>query len=137
VKITSRTVARNSADYGGGISIFRGPLTVTDSTLSENAARFDGDAIDVVSSGTVTVRGSTLPGNAAGEYGGGIYIGYYSTVTLTSSAVTGNKAQAGGGIYNYGYANLLFLDASTLDALLGNNYASQSDPDIFGPFTLI
>ena len=90
-------VAPDAGDGGGGISS-SGTLTLTDSTVSGNAAGYDGGGIRNYA--TLTLTNSTVSGNAAG-YGGGIR--NYGTLTLANSTAAGNAAgYDGGGIASDG-----------------------------------
>ena len=90
---------------GGGISLFRGSLTLTNSTVARNSAE-DGGGVSNFG-GRFTITGSTLSNNTAANRGGGIFntvsdnFGRLSgTVTLTNSTVSRNSADQGGGIEN-------------------------------------
>ncbi|MDB9493351.1 right-handed parallel beta-helix repeat-containing protein [Spirulina major CS-329] len=85
------------AEYGGGIYVDNGSVTLTNSTVSGNSANSWGGGI-FMDNGSVTLTNSTVSGNSA-EYGGGIYVDFGS-VTLTNSTVSGNFAdEDGGGIF--------------------------------------
>ncbi|MGH7885179.1 MAG: choice-of-anchor Q domain-containing protein, partial [Thermodesulfobacteriota bacterium] len=85
-------------NYGGGIYIIDGTLTITNSTISGNTTNDDGGGI-YLNDGTVTITNSTISGNTADDEGGGIYIND-GTVTITNSTISGNSANNdGGGIY--------------------------------------
>jgi hypothetical protein len=129
VGIAGLTVADGVApgpDYrGGGIYNNGGTLTVTDSTLSGNAARKltlpgGGSGGAIYNGGTLTVTDSTLSGNTVFaavsgiSFGGCIYNG--GTLTVTDSTLSGNHADGpfsglGGCIYNGG---TMTVTASTL-----------------------
>ncbi|MBI5634745.1 MAG: carboxypeptidase regulatory-like domain-containing protein [Nitrospirae bacterium] len=83
------------ASYGGGISNY-GTLTVTNSTISANAAATSGGGI--CNFGTATVTDSTFTGNTAADGGGGI--SNHDTLTVTNSTISANTAVSGGGIYS-------------------------------------
>ena len=81
---------------GGGIYLASGTLTVTNSTLTGNAA--DGYGGGIASVGTLTVTNSTLTGNQAGSDGGGIFVDS-GTVNVANSTFESNSAESGGGIF--------------------------------------
>ncbi|MGQ0621975.1 MAG: choice-of-anchor D domain-containing protein [Panacagrimonas sp.] len=94
---------------GGGIAVESDSarLTITNSTVSGNAARNGGGLFN--GAGTVILSNSTVSGNSASSYGGGIhnnsdaFSNRYGTVTMTNSTVSGNRAgRGGGGIYLIG-----------------------------------
>ena len=101
--LTNSTVSGNAADglglrRGGGIWNL-GTLTLTNNTVSDNTARFGGGIYN--SGGTITLTNSTVSGNTATEAGGGIYNNFGGTLTLANSTVSGNTSgQNGGGILN-------------------------------------
>jgi hypothetical protein len=103
VSINGLTIARGSADEGGGIfnagtlslffDVFSG--NITDSSFGV------GGAIDNAPTGNLTVSFSTLVGNRAAQ-GGGI-ANVEGKMMLGHSTVMGNQAQeSGGGVYNSG-----------------------------------
>jgi CSLREA domain-containing protein len=110
--LDSLAITKGSNLFGGGIRN-QGTLTVTNSTLSGNAAT-SGGGIFNTSSGTLTITNSTLSGNAAGSQGGGIHS--QGTLTATNSTLSGNAAGSGGGIFNNGgvlnFANTLIANSS-------------------------
>jgi predicted outer membrane repeat protein len=108
----------NWPTYGGGIYNDDGTLTLTNSTVSDNAAYVGGGIYNY--SGTVTLTNSTVSGNV-GEVGGGICL-YNSggTVTLTNSTVSGNTAEyGGGGIFSSGTLTLNNATVSSNSARRG------------------
>ena|GEM_PF-6507586 len=92
---------------GGGI-YNSGRLTVTDCTISGNAADWNGSGMGGGIGGgifnlvfaTLTVMNSTISGNSADWGGGGIY-NFSGTVTVTNSTISDNWAVDGGGISNF------------------------------------
>ncbi len=115
--------ACNTAAFDGGGILNAGTLTVTNSTLSGNAAGTRGGGIyNTGSDAALTVSNSTLSGNAA-DFGGGIYSDG-GTVTVTNSTLSGNSANSdGGGIYNTGSDATLTVTNSTLSGNLARNVA--------------
>jgi hypothetical protein len=85
---------------GGGIKS-HGTLTLTQSTVSSNTARYSGGGIR--NYGTLTLTQSTVRGNSAG-FGGGL--DNSGTLTLTQSTVSSNRADSGGGLINEGTLTL-------------------------------
>jgi hypothetical protein len=98
--------------YGGGISIYGGTATVTDSTLTGNQAFFGGGLFSQ-GAGTLTVSGCTISGNSAAA-GGGLYASGMTQVT--GCTITNNTAlDVGGGMeFNAGPTRILTLSGSTL-----------------------
>ena len=111
-----------------------GTLTVTNSTITSNAATYSGPYSRGGGGGgvlhvdaTLTVTNSTISGNTA-HYGGGVVI-INGTVSLLNSTITGNTASSsGGGIHNgilYNYGTL------TLTRTLISGNTAPSGPEIF------
>jgi predicted outer membrane repeat protein len=116
--IDNSTISGNSAAYGGGFMSWNltaisgdtskyaaGPVTLTNSIISDNKASKEGGGIFNVA-GTIDLSESTVSGNSAGTTGGGIYSGGYfevetnELIKVTNSTISGNSAkQSGGGMY--------------------------------------
>jgi hypothetical protein len=144
--ITNSQISDNFADgttgAGGGIYQAAGDLNLVQSRLESNLAGpyvglgFGGGIYHA--DGTLTVIGSLLLFNRAGAaqggptgFGGGIYQSG-GTLVLIHTEVTANEADwggAGGGLYIAGGSTCL-----TKTIVYGN--FADSDPDIFGPFTI-
>ena len=92
------TIANGSGDTSGGIFNSGGSVTVSNSTVSGNAASFGGG---IRNHAILTVSNSTISGNSVGSFrGGGLF--NQGTLTVSNSTVSGNSAALGGGIYNSG-----------------------------------
>jgi hypothetical protein len=103
-----------SAIGGGGVYVMSIPRSsvpassVTDSTISGNAAIVDGTpgaytvggggALGTWSPKTLTVANSTISGNAADIRGGGLYTRERGALALLNATVTDNTAPEGAGI---------------------------------------
>jgi CSLREA domain-containing protein len=111
----------NTAASGGGIGNFV-PLALSDSSLHDNHATFDGGAMEAFA--PFTILRTTLDANSAGRFGGGIFDlqtggngSYREFAHIEASTLSGNSAQYGGGIYHDGFIHpesLLTLLNSTL-----------------------
>jgi len=145
LKLSNSTLSNNSSrNYGGGIYVSGGTVTVSGCTLTANVAGSAGGSIYsgggiYVSGGTVTVSSCTLTGNSAPNAGGGIYVGG-GTVTLTNDTMTSNTAtNYGGGLYITSGATVS-LDAFTVADILNNTDSSGLNgptANIDGSYTLL
>ncbi len=101
VSLTGSTIDANFAvDQGGGI-YNGGHLNVGYSTISNNTSLLsDGGGIESCFGVSLTMTNSTVSGNAAGtdRFGGGLCI-TNSTTDLSFVTIAGNSAFRGGGIY--------------------------------------
>ncbi|MCH2115057.1 MAG: hypothetical protein MK171_09135 [Pirellulales bacterium] len=121
---------------GGGILNLEN-LTVTESTIKENASGAEGAGIlhDV---GTLRIDRSTLANNVAALDGGGLAIGSYSgAATVSNSTISGNTASVrGGGVLNFGSAARIEYSTITdnnTSAILGSgvfNYGASAALEI-------
>jgi hypothetical protein len=140
VDITNSTISGNTGQEGGGI-INTGTLSISNSTISGNSSTASrGGGIE--NAGTLTVINTTISGNLARLFGAGIYNAAGSTLNLTNSTITGNSGLSGVGVLNEppvvggpkahpgGTVNI----ENTIVAV---NTASDSDPDVSGPFTTL
>jgi hypothetical protein len=120
--ITDCTFSGNStgaSGYGGAIAAAGSSITITKSTLENNAA-YGGGAI-YYQSGALSIIDSLLSDNSASTsagYGGAIYA-YFSPLIITRSILTDNAAYHGGAIYNTNSLNIT-------DSVLSDNLASAS-----------
>lgn len=126
VDILRGAIMNNQAEFGGGLNIFAGTVTIGHSTLSGNSATLSyGGAI--YNSGSVSVSTSTISGNSAG-IGGGIY--QFSgtatpSTTFSSSTIAGNDP------------TVLFTSTGTmtlLNSILAGTSGDQCGPSP-APFT--
>ncbi len=103
--MTGCSVTNNTgAWYGGGVN-FWGTATLTNCIIESNAAYSYGSGGGVYSYGTLTMSGGAVRNNSCGKLGGGIcFVG--GTATLAGCTVESNSASQstgeGGGIYNGG-----------------------------------
>ncbi|MCH7720172.1 MAG: hypothetical protein IH988_04170, partial [Planctomycetes bacterium] len=127
VTITGGSV--NGTEDGAGI-LNLGTLTVTDSTITANAAaghNSGGGGIDNEVDATLMVTGSTISNNVANDGGGGI--GNNGDLTVINSTISGNTnpndgvgdpgSDAGGGIGNFEFGT-----ATIINSTISNNSAA-------------
>ncbi|MEZ0296818.1 MAG: choice-of-anchor Q domain-containing protein, partial [Candidatus Methylacidiphilales bacterium] len=116
---------------GGGVNIFTGTATITDSTISQNSAIYGG-GIDVkVTNGRLNLTRSTIERNTASSFGGGIF--NQGTSTVTNSTLSGNIANQGGGINNNSGGAITIISST-----ISENFSSTYGGGIinFGTLTL-
>lgn len=107
---------------GGGIrNDAGGQVTITNSQITNNHARFSGGGIN--NAGTLTITGSTIDNNEADftqytsegshfSYGGGIMNGGTGTLDVTGGSISGNSsAEQGGGVWHHANATTTLTDA--------------------------
>jgi hypothetical protein len=107
-RISGLAVRNGLGDYGGGIFVQAGQLTLSEASVSDNTSTGGGGGV-AVHTGTLTLESSTISGNTAGAFGGGIYgeahsgSGGAGTIAVRNSTISGNTAaDYGGGVYfNY------------------------------------
>ncbi len=94
------TIVDNSSPIGGGIANFA-TLSVTDSTIENNSATYQGGGIFVAvypnGMASATLTGDKILCNSS-TFGGGIY--NRGTLTDDGSTIEKNSASQGGGIYD-------------------------------------
>lgn len=121
--MTNSTVTSNTATYGGGVFV-TGDAEVTDSVISDNTAV--GGVGGISGSASLTLVGSQITGNTTGGFGGGFRCSSTDgcALSITDSEITGNSADYGGGGYvNVKYtAQALNIDSSTIS----NNNAGNT-----------
>jgi hypothetical protein len=86
---------------GGGLRIYAGSLTLSDSLLADNSAVSGGGLYTTTFGGTVLVERTTFTGNHTTGVGGALY-DTFSSLTIDASTVADNTASSGGGLYTYG-----------------------------------
>jgi CSLREA domain-containing protein len=126
--LSGLTFANGFATNGGGIDN-GGTLTVTDSTITNNAASNSGGGIN--NSGTLTITDTAIANNRANSGGG---IRNQGILTVTGSTIANNGAIGGAGIENSG---TLTLTNSTIASNTTNAEGEGGGIDNFGTLTAI
>lgn len=104
VRISDVTITGGDSDFGGGIYVQGGALTLVDSRITNNTA--NGTGAGISSKTSLTIIHSRLDNNSSGESGGGLYNSTLSSLTMVGSRVDNNVGSHGGGISNFGRANI-------------------------------
>ena len=112
--ITNSTLNNNAAEYGGAIyNDYDSTIIINNSTLNNNTATWNGGAI-YNHYGTLTITNSTLNNNTA-EYSGGAIYNDHGTLTITNSTLNNNTAKYDGGGAIYNDHGTLTINNSTLN----------------------
>ena len=137
VEFDSITIRNGNADGevgngGGGIAVFGGTVTTTDSTISNNNALVGGGA-GVAVAGVLTVVNSTVSNNSA-ITGGGLYS--EGSLIVVNSSVSNNTATSiGGGLHNavfgsaHGTVDVVFPTITANEAPTGAGVSSVGSAD--------
>jgi hypothetical protein len=130
----TRQTTTASNDSGGGIYSVFGSLHIIDSTIDNNAARWNGGigyyADD--DNDTLEIAGSTINNNTAGAYGG---LGVLSTtadapMSVTNTTIAGNTAGDVGGLFVAWDAHLTVVNSTITDnhgSDYGGVFLNESD----------
>ena len=123
VTLKNSTVTNNSAEFGSGIYVDAGTLTIERSTISGNTAAHSGGGL-YNWKGTLTLDNSTLSSNSASGHGGGILNGQGIT-TVSNSTITNNSVDTaiGSGIGSFSGASS--TDTSVYNSLISGNNGSD------------
>jgi CSLREA domain-containing protein len=133
VNINGVTIRNGGTGITGGGIFNGGTLTLTNSTVSGNAAGNDGAGI-FNDAATLTLINSTVSGNTAGHDGGGIR--NFGTANVFSSTIANNRAGLdasrippgiGGGVYNGSEQGATFNFQNTI---LANNQLGTNPNNI-------
>ena len=119
VNLNNLTLTNGGLVAEGGAIFNSGTLTITNSTISGNAAGNNGGAI-YHDGGVLSLINSTLSGNVSNGgtgRGGGIYVNSGS-VNLTNSTIAYNTANNGGGVFNSGGT------VNSGNSIIGNNFGA-------------
>lgn len=87
------------AENGGGIFMAGGNLNLTDCTVSDCSATYNGGAIYLSVGVTSTIERCSITGNSTDSlgFGGGVFIGGALTTVFRSCVISGNSSLFGGG----------------------------------------
>ena len=127
LKIRNGNAIENS---GGGIFMAGVNLTMTDCTISDCSATFNGGGMNLAIGATTTFERCTITGNSTGNLGlgGGVFIGGASTTLFRSCVISGNSSPFGGG-FSINNSSPSFTNC-TVQGNSGGGFrnASSSDP---------
>lgn len=143
--IVNSEVSGNSATYGGGISVTNVDTSISGSTISGNAAFYNGQAdwtdetyprgggIEFTTQGdladdlsvTMNIVNSVVSGNYAGDGGGICIAAADGVVTILNSTIAGNEAELAGGIFSTDTAKLVIANS-----IVAMNKTTDAYPDL-------
>ncbi len=115
--ISGCTFDSNTSPIGGGLYIYEDPVTISNTTFSNNTVTGEGAGLFIQNTG-VTLEDCTFNGNSTGtgvgnRNGGGVEF-YYGTHTMTNCTVFDNYGEFGGGI-SYEYATVTLTNVTVVD----------------------
>lgn len=92
VTIEDSTLSGNSANNGSGgaLRLNNSTITMTNSTVSGNYAKFSGGGI-MLQTGTASIYNSTISGNATGDVGGGFYAAGVASYAYVYNSIIANS----------------------------------------------
>jgi beta-glucanase (GH16 family) len=128
VVVTGNTMATDAGEFwqgGGGIYSGGGSsLTLVDSTVSGNNARWSGGGLYSFFNTTTTIVRSTISGNVSSDVGGGIRS--LGNLTVTNSTISGNRATGwhGGAIFQTD--GNVTISSSTIANNIGPDWAPST-----------
>lgn len=130
VTIEDCALVGNTGNYGGGVSVFNGALTISGSDISHNTAAHGGA---IATASLSTIESTTITKNTATSDGGGIFVNSGTSnlgagVTITENTSNGG-ANTGGGIYKYTNASVI-NNAATVTNNTPDNCAGREAPYI-------
>ena len=122
--INSSTVSNNNCgNWGGGI-YNGGNISVTNSTISANAAVHGGG---VASVNPATLTSTTIAGNSGTTTGGGVYNPGIGTLTFGNTIIAGNTSPSGPDCIGF---NLISQDYNLIGNTSGGNFAGTTTHNI-------
>ena len=135
--VTNSTISDNAGgNYSGGLVFAGGMATLTDDTISGNSTvgNYGGGIRNETSDGTLTLTNVTIVDNTAAANGGGIF--NQGTTAFNNVTLSGNTTESGtggGGVYDQAGSSQLTI----ANSVIAGNTAPNGGvgPDVYGPFT--
>ena len=102
-----------ATEYGGGLFLDDTSLVLTNLRVERNTAEFGGGiyVYRVHAAPGVTLGNVRLIDNAATRLGGGLFVSQSSSTRLENAVLSGNEADEGGGFYLEGDASLIVVNS--------------------------
>ena len=114
MNIEGCSVSGNTGKYEGGIYLYGGSLTITDSIINGNVQSGTGGYVGGVwATGTLVIEDSIISGNSGTWFGGVAGEGNGTVVSITNSTISGNSGEDVGGIY-VGVNSFFVIESSTV-----------------------
>ena len=124
--LSNTTISNNAAPWGGGIYNSAGNIFLTESDVSDNYAIFQGGGV-LNLNGNIFLDNTTISTNFSDQNGGGIYNIDGSIADISDTSIlSGNIAEIfGGGIYNAGSSEINNIIISENNALAGGGVYNE------------
>jgi hypothetical protein len=124
LSLTDSSVENNA--YNTGVTAWNA-LTITDCTISGNSGQYGGG---LAVGGPATITDCTISDNSSPSiYGGGVFLEAYSTATLTDCTISGNSDSAANGHpIHYDIAGGVDVSSGAVAALIGCTISGNSAP---------
>ncbi len=126
ITIHNSTISQNyaMAGSGGGIMLARSNVTIDNCIISDNKTIQEGGGILVVLCEPI-IKNCTISNNVAGSGGGGLFSYNDSRIILTGNLISKNRAKSGGGLK---LETAAYLGGN----IICNNSASNTGGGIYG-----
>ena len=132
--ITHVTITNGSTTCGGGIYCANSDPVLSNLTITENSASYNGGGICCATGSNPSLYDVTISSNMASNSGGGISLGS-SSLTLSNVTITDNSAYNGGGISCATGSNPSSYDVTISSNMASNSgggiYCNSSDPNLY------
>ncbi len=127
--------------YGGGIYCSSGDLTIRNSTIQNNSAKWNGGGVfygDL--SNTCLIENSTINDNSSGNWGGGVMLDHGENHFIVNSTISGNSTtntvKGGGGLAIWSVSAALINNTISNNSAAGKGGGLYFDNDHTGSFSM-
>ncbi len=127
--------------YGGGICCNSGDLTIRNSTIQNNSAKWNGGGIFYDdSTNKCTIENSTINNNSAENWGGGVLLDHGDNHLIVNSTISGNSTtnpvKGGGGLAIWSLSAALINNTISNNSVAGKGGGLFFDNDNTGSFSV-
>ncbi len=132
--VTDSTITGNTARFAGGIRLLYGHHAVTDCIITGNSASMSGGGMSIDQVREAVVLNCRISGNTASEWGGGVLMynqsPYDGIVTLVNCEITGNNVTGVGTNGGGGGIRTYAMDNATIvNCTIAGNTVAGSGSD--------